>query len=105
MSADSRTLADRVRDEIRRNPRHAYQAVLGVELASAAGCKEPIARCPLHEDTRPGFRVNPDKAVWFCDPCGKGGDLFDLAQGLWGLDFPKAAERLAELLGIGSSKS
>lgn len=98
------TRTDDVRAEIHRDPRHAYQAVLGAELAAKSGTKELIAPCPLHDDARPSLRVNLDKAAWFCDPCGRGGDLFALAQAVWGLDFPKSAERLAVLLDIGSRK-
>lgn len=30
---------------------------------------------PCHHDRHPSLRVNPDKQVWFCDPCGAGGDV------------------------------
>jgi hypothetical protein len=97
--ARANVLADDVRGEICRDPRRAYETVLDMSLMRKSGSQELIARCPLHDDTRPSLRVDLDKAVWYCDPCGKGGDLFDLAQAWWGLDFPKTAGRLAGLLG------
>lgn len=31
-------------------------------------------RCPFHEDQDPSFSVNPDKNLWNCFGCDKGGD-------------------------------
>jgi hypothetical protein len=102
---NGRGLADEVRAEIRRNPQLAYEGVLGASLTRKAGSREPVARCPLHDDTRPSLRVNLDKATWYCDPCAKGGDLFDLARQVWNLDFPASARRLAELLSVNGYRS
>jgi hypothetical protein len=43
-------------------------------------------RCPLpdHEDRSPSFTVNPEKNVWFCHGCLRGGDVVKLAQLAWG---------------------
>ena len=56
-----------------------------VEVASRLGWGEPVrrgrelvVRCPLHEDRTPSCRLNPERQVWFCDPCGRGGDAIDL---------------------------
>ena len=46
------------------------------------------------------FRINTEKACWYCDPCGKGGDAFDLARLVWAVDFTGACKRLAEIAGI-----
>jgi hypothetical protein len=93
-------LADEVRAAIRSNPQVAFEGVLGASLTRKPGSKEPVARCPFHDDTRPSLRVNLDKATYYCDPCAKGGDLFDLARGVWGLDFPACARRLVEILSV-----
>jgi len=47
---------------------------------------EWVGRCPLpdHEDRTPSFTVNPEKNVWFCHGCVRGGDaieLYRLAEG------------------------
>ena len=39
--------------------------------------KEFFGLCPFHDDHHPSFRVNPEKYLWYCDPCGIGGDVFD----------------------------
>ncbi len=98
--SDGRGLTDEVRDAIRSNPQRAFEGVLGAALTHKPGSREPVARCPLHDDSRPSLRVNLDKATWYCDPCAKGGDLFNLAREVWGLDFPACARRLAELLSV-----
>ena len=44
--------------------------------------KEWVGRCPLpdHEDRSPSFTVNPEKNVWFCHGCLRGGDVVELAR-------------------------
>jgi hypothetical protein len=39
--------------------------------------------CPFHEDRSPSLRVNGEKDLWICDPCGVGGDVVRLAELLW----------------------
>jgi hypothetical protein len=47
--------------------------------------KERVGRCPLpdHEDRSPSFTANPQKNVWFCHGCMRGGDVVKLAQLAW----------------------
>ena len=37
--------------------------------------REYIGLSPCHNDRSPSLRVNPDKGVFYCDPCGIGGDV------------------------------
>lgn len=72
-------------------------AKLGVLFSS-----EGTALCPFHADTSPSLYLwDGDDEVrrWWCQPCGFGGDVFDLIQRVEGLTFPQALERAAELLG------
>jgi hypothetical protein len=96
----SKQTTEELRRIIQSNPVSAYQEVLGEELTKKPGQKELVAHCPLHNDRNPSFRVNREKATWFCDPCGVGGDLFDLAEKVWNVGFPAARDRLADLLGL-----
>jgi DNA primase len=50
--------------------------------------KEWAGRCvlPDHEDRSPSFTVNPEKNVWFCHGCLRGGDVVELARLAWGYD-------------------
>lgn len=60
---------------------------------------EYAAKCPFHADDTPSLMINPEKGVWHCHGCGKGGDIFTWIQQVEGLDFPAAADRLRELAG------
>jgi DNA primase len=50
--------------------------------------KEWAGRCvlPDHEDRSPSFTVNPEKNVFFCHGCLRGGDVVELARLAWGYD-------------------
>jgi hypothetical protein len=39
-----------------------------------------------HEDRTPSFTVDPEKDVWFCHGCLRGGDIITLAQLAWDID-------------------
>jgi len=60
--------------------------------------REIAFRCPLHDDHDPSLRVDPDKGVWFCDPCLRGGDVVELARLAWGYDQRDAHTAAAMLL-------
>jgi DNA primase len=62
--------------------------------------EEWIARCPLkdHEDKTPSFAINPEKNVWFCHGCLRGGDVVELARFAWELDKAEVAVAAAYLL-------
>lgn len=52
--------------------------------------------CPLHQDHRPSFLVNPHYDLFYCYGCGRGGDIFRFVELYYQLTFPQA---LAALLG------
>jgi DNA primase len=60
--------------------------------------KEWAALCPLpdHEERTPSFTVDPEKDLWFCHGCLRGGDVITLAQRAWDID--RADVAAAELL-------
>jgi hypothetical protein len=51
---------------------------------------------PGHADRSPSFTVSPDKNVWFCHGCLRGGDVIELAQRAWNID--RADVAAAEVL-------
>jgi DNA primase len=62
--------------------------------------KEQVGRCPLpdHEDKTPSFTVNPEKNVWICHGCSRGGDVVELARFAWGYEKHEVAMAAADLL-------
>ena len=58
------------------------------------------ACCPFHHEKTPSFTVNPDRQIFKCFGCGKGGDVFKFVMELENLDFTSAAEHLARKYGI-----
>jgi hypothetical protein len=40
------------------------------------------ASCPFHSDTTPSLKADPDKRLWHCFSCRRGGDVFTFVQEL-----------------------
>jgi DNA primase len=51
--------------------------------------------CPLHRDHKPSFLVDPQRDLFYCYGCGRGGDIFRFVELYHQLSFPQA---LASLL-------
>jgi hypothetical protein len=62
--------------------------------------KEWVGRCPLpdHQDRSPSFTANPEKNVWFCHGCLRGGDVVELYRLAEGYDQREAHTAAAMLL-------
>ncbi len=58
------------------------------------------AICPFHNEKTPSLMVSPDKQIWHCFGCGKGGDLITFVMEMEGLDFVEALKLLAPRAGV-----
>jgi len=58
------------------------------------------ANCPFHNEKTPSFTVSPDRGVFKCFGCGKGGDIFDFVMEIEGLTFPETVKLLADKTGV-----
>ena len=54
------------------------------------------ALCPFHKEKTPSFHVNPQRQIFHCFGCHKGGDVFTFVREYQNLTFIEAAKRLAE---------
>ena len=56
--------------------------------------------CPFHSEKTPSFSVSPDKQIYHCFGCGKGGSVIGFIMEIENLSFPDAVGFLARRAGM-----
>jgi DNA primase len=56
--------------------------------------------CPLHDDHKPSFLIDPQKNLFYCYGCGRGGDVIRFAQLYHQVKFPQALTWLRQWRGL-----
>lgn len=70
-----------------------------VRLTKRSGANQ-FGLCPFHSEKTPSFSVSPDRQIYHCFGCGKGGGVINFIMEIENLSFPEAVEFLAKRVGM-----
>ena len=56
--------------------------------------------CPFHGEKTASFSVNPEKGIYYCFGCHKGGSVINFQMEIEGLSYPDAVRALAKRAGM-----
>ncbi|MBW2017781.1 MAG: DNA primase [Deltaproteobacteria bacterium] len=70
--------------------------LVGQYVQLKRGGRNFIGLCPFHSEKDPSFTVNPERQIFHCFGCKKGGDIFAFWMEYHKVSFPQAVKDLAE---------
>ena len=70
-----------------------------VRLSKRSGANM-FGLCPFHSEKTPSFSVSPDKQIYHCFGCGKGGGVISFIMEIENLSYPEAIAFLAKRAGM-----
>lgn len=80
--------------------RHNIVDIVGRHVSLSKQGKGYKGLCPFHSEKTPSFQVSPDKQIFKCFGCGKGGNVIQFVMEVDSLTYPEAVRMLAEEIDI-----
>jgi DNA primase len=62
--------------------------------------KNYLGLCPFHPEKTPSFSVSPEKQIFYCFGCGKGGNVFNFLMAIKNISYIEAVKEVADRVGI-----
>lgn len=82
------------------NDRLSIEQIIGDYVSLKRQGSRYFGLCPFHSEKTPSFSVDPEKKLFHCYGCKKGGTMFTFVMEMEKATFPEAAEILAKKAGI-----
>ena len=82
---------------IARNP---IEDVVGQYVSLKRSGANMFGLCPFHGEKTASFSVAPDKGIYYCFGCHKGGGAINFMMEVEGLSYPDAVRKLAQRVGM-----
>ncbi len=82
---------------VQRNP---IEDVVGQYVSLKRSGANLFGLCPFHGEKTASFSVNPDKGIYYCFGCHKGGGAINFMMEIEGLSYPDAVRSLAKRVGM-----
>ena len=82
---------------VARNP---IEDVVGQYVNLKRSGSNMFGLCPFHGEKTASFSVNPDKGIYYCFGCHKGGGVVNFQMEIEGLSYPDAVRALAKRAGM-----
>ena len=80
-----------------RNP---IEDVVGQYVTLKRSGSNLFGLCPFHGEKTASFSVAPDKGIYYCFGCHKGGSVINFQMEIEGLSYPDAVRALAKRAGL-----
>ena len=82
---------------VARNP---IEDVVGQHVNLKRSGANMFGLCPFHGEKTASFSVAPDKGIYYCFGCHKGGGVINFQMEIEGLSYPDAVRALAQRVGM-----
>ena len=82
------------------NQRNPIEDVVGQYVSLTRKGSNLFGLCPFHGEKTPSFSVAPDKGIYYCFGCHKGGGVINFIMEIESLSYPDAVRFLAKRAGL-----